>query len=99
VLRAARGLLLALRAAGAQLGWGFQLQTPWVIAALMLLFLVIGLNLIGAFEFVLGGSLASSAPAAEPASGLGASFATGLLAVVVAAPCTAPFMGRRSATR
>ena len=88
------GLLLALRAAGAQLGWGFQLQTPWVIAALMLLFFVIGLNLIGAFEFVLGGSLASvGAGRREPAGGLGASFATGLLAVVVAAPCTAPFMG------
>jgi thiol:disulfide interchange protein DsbD len=65
-----------------------------VIAALMLLFFVIGLNLIGAFEFVLGGSLASvGAGRREPGNGLGASFATGLLAVVVAAPCTAPFMG------
>ena len=88
------GLLLALRAAGAQLGWGFQLQTPWVIAALMLLFFVIGLNLIGAFEFVVGSSLASvGSGRREAGNGLGASFATGLLAVVVAAPCTAPFMG------
>ena len=88
------GLLLALRAAGAQLGWGFQLQTPWVIAALMLLFFVIGLNLIGTFEFIFGGSLASLGGTGRQAgSGLGSSFATGLLAVVVAAPCTAPFMG------
>jgi len=88
------GLLLALRAAGAQLGWGFQLQTPWVIAALMLLFFLIGLNLIGTYEFAFGGALASSS-AAQRLQGnqLGGSFATGLLAVVIAAPCTAPFMG------
>jgi thiol:disulfide interchange protein DsbD len=88
------GLLLALRAAGAQLGWGFQLQTPWVIAALLLLFFLIGLNLLGAFEFSFGGALASSG-AAQRLQGdrLSGSFATGVLAVVVAAPCTAPFMG------
>jgi thiol:disulfide interchange protein DsbD len=88
------GLLIALRAAGDQLGWGFQLQTPWVVAALLLLFFVIGLNLLGAFEFAFGGSLASSRAAQRmQGSRLGGSFATGLLAVVVAAPCTAPFMG------
>jgi len=87
-------LLIALRAAGAQLGWGFQLQTPWVIAALMLLFFVIGLNLLGAFEFTFGGALASSGTAQRlQGDHLGGSFATGLLAVVIAAPCTAPFMG------
>jgi thiol:disulfide interchange protein len=88
------GLLLALRAAGAQLGWGFQLQTPWVIAALLLLFFLVGLNLIGAYEIVFGGALASGG-AAQRLHGnqLGGSFATGLLAVVIAAPCTAPFMG------
>jgi thiol:disulfide interchange protein DsbD len=88
------GLLIGLRATGEQLGWGFQLQTPWVIAALTLLFFVIGLNLLGAFEFTFGGALASS-DAAQRLQGdsLGGSFATGVLAVVVAAPCTAPFMG------
>ena len=87
-------LLIALRAAGEQLGWGFQLQTPWVIAALTLLFFLIGLNLLGAFEFSFGGALASS-DAARRLRGdrLSGSFATGVLAVVVAAPCTAPFMG------
>lgn len=87
-------LLIGLRAAGAQLGWGFQLQTPWVIAALLLLFFVIGLNLIGAFEFVAGVALASGGPGRWMRSNpLGGSFATGLLAVIVASPCTAPFMG------
>ncbi len=87
-------LLIGLRAAGEQLGWGFQLQTPWVIAALLLLFFLIGLNLLGTFEFSFGGALASSG-AAQRLQGdrLSGSFATGVLAVVVAAPCTAPFMG------
>ncbi len=87
-------LLIGLRAAGEQLGWGFQLQTPWVIAALTLLFFLIGLNLLGAFEFSFGGALASSG-AVQRLQGdrLSGSFATGVLAVVVAAPCTAPFMG------
>ncbi|MCS7101861.1 MAG: thioredoxin family protein [Burkholderiaceae bacterium] len=87
-------LLLALRAAGTQLGWGFQLQTPAVVAALAALFFVIGLNLLGAFEFTWGGGLANVRAARElrPDS-LAGSAGTGVLAVVVAAPCTAPFMG------
>ena len=88
------GLLVALRAGGAELGWGFQLQTPWVVAALALLFFVIGMNLLGAFEFTFGGSVASSHLAQRLQSDrVSGSFWTGVLAVVVAAPCTAPFMG------
>ncbi|MCU0949779.1 MAG: thioredoxin family protein [Burkholderiaceae bacterium] len=88
------GVLIALRAGGAQLGWGFQLQTPWVVAALATLFFVIGLNLLGAFEFSFGGGLASSDLANRLQSDkVSGSFWTGVLAVVVAAPCTAPFMG------
>ena len=87
-------LLIGLRAAGEQLGWGFQLQTPWVVAGLTLLFFLIGLNLLGAFELTLGGALASSESAQRlQGDRLSGSFATGVLAVVVAAPCTAPFMG------
>ncbi len=87
-------LLLALRAGGTQLGWGFQLQTPWVVATLTALFFVIGLNLLGAFEFAFGGAIASSAAAERLQSArVSGSFWTGVLAVVVAAPCTAPFMG------
>jgi thiol:disulfide interchange protein DsbD len=88
------GVLIALRAGGAQLGWGFQLQTPWVVAALATLFFVIGLNLLGAFEFSFGAGLASSDLASKLQSDrVSGSFWTGVLAVVVAAPCTAPFMG------
>jgi thiol:disulfide interchange protein DsbD len=85
------GLLLGLRAGGEQLGWGFQLQAPGFVAALAMLFTLIGLNLLGVFEFgsVLPGSLASLRarhPVADSAL-------TGVLAVAVASPCTAPFMG------
>jgi thiol:disulfide interchange protein DsbD len=87
-------LLLALRAAGSQIGWGFQLQSPLVIAALMALFFLIGLNLLGSFEVTLGTGLANSRAAqALDGDGLRGSFATGVLAAVVASPCTAPFMG------
>jgi len=88
------GLLLALRAAGAQIGWGFQLQSPVVIAALIALFFLIGLNLLGSFEFTLGAGLANTRAAQVlGGEGLRGSFATGVLAAVVASPCTAPFMG------
>ncbi|MGE5338108.1 MAG: protein-disulfide reductase DsbD family protein [Gemmatimonadota bacterium] len=86
--------LLTLRAAGAQLGWGFQLQTPWVIAGLTALFFLIGLNLLGVFEITVGTGLANAAPAQRlRPDRISGSFGTGILAVVVAAPCTAPFMG------
>jgi len=88
------GLMLGLRASGAQLGWGFQLQSPWVIASLTALFFLIGLNLLGSFEFAVGGGVASSRTAQHLQDDrVAGSFWTGVLAVVVAAPCTAPFMG------
>lgn len=85
------GLLLGLRASGSQLGWGFQLQSPEFVAALALLFTLIGLNLLGFLQFnaVLPGNLAA-ARAKNPALD---SALTGVLAVAVASPCTAPFMG------
>ncbi|WP_366522659.1 thioredoxin family protein [uncultured Limnohabitans sp.] len=85
------GLMLALRAAGEQLGWGFQLQSPPVVAALALLFTVLGLNLAGVFEFgqMLPSRLASL-QSRHPTVNAGLS---GVLAVAVASPCTAPFMG------
>jgi thiol:disulfide interchange protein DsbD len=83
------GLLLAVRAGGAAVGWGFQLQTPAVVAALALLMLLVALNMSGVFE--VGASVQGVASGAS-GGGLGGSFLTGALAVVVAAPCTAPFM-------
>jgi len=87
-------VLVVLRAGGSQLGWGFQLQAPIVIALLTALFFGIGLNLLGAFEVSLGSSLINSR-AAQSLDGhhLRGSFLTGVLAVLVASPCTAPFMG------
>ena len=85
------GLLLILRGAGEQLGWGFQLQSPAVVASLAILFFVLALNLSGAFEFAtLVPSSAASWSARNPYVNAALS---GVLAVVIASPCTAPFMG------
>ncbi len=85
------GLMLALRAGGAQLGWGFQLQSPVVVAALACLFFVLALNLAGLFEW---GGFAQSMTSNLSARGRYAdALLSGVLATVVATPCTAPFMG------
>ena len=85
------GLLLAFRAAGEQFGWGFQLQSPAVVTGLALLFFVLALNMSGAFEFT---SLVPSEAAGWSARNRYADAAlSGVLAVVIASPCTAPFMG------
>jgi len=85
------GALVALRAAGEQVGWGFQLQQPGFVVFLAALFLVLALNLFGVFE--LGESLTTAGGYAQRQSGLAASFWGGALATIVATPCTAPFMG------
>jgi len=84
-------LLIALRAAGSAVGWGFQLQDPPVVAGLALLMLLVALNLSGVFE--IGTSVQGVGSGLAARGGLAGSFFTGALAVVVAAPCTAPFMG------
>jgi len=85
------GALLAFRAAGSQLGWGFQLQSPIMVAILAVVLFLIGLNLLGAFE--VSGRLANIGQGwLEKQSGAAQSFAAGVLATVVATPCTAPFM-------
>ncbi|MBK8755067.1 MAG: thioredoxin family protein [Candidatus Competibacteraceae bacterium] len=89
-LALAAGLLL-LRAGGASLGWGFQLQSPVLVALLAYLMLLVGLNLSGVFT--VGAGLMGAGQALTAGSGLFNTFATGVLAAVVASPCTAPFMG------
>ena len=84
-------LMLGLRAAGEQLGWGFQLQSPAMVIALALLFTLIGLNLAGLFEF--GQMLPSSLAAMQSRHPVVDAALSGVLAVAVASPCTAPFMG------
>ncbi|MCM2356154.1 MAG: hypothetical protein NDI68_05630, partial [Arenimonas sp.] len=85
------GLMIGLRAAGEQLGWGFQLQSPGVVAALAVLFTLIGLNLAGVFHF--GSFLPSRVATLEARHPAANAFLSGVLAVAVASPCTAPFMG------
>lgn len=84
-------LMLALRAGGQAVGWGFQLQSPVLVAALVYLFFAMGLSLSGVTE--LGGSLMGVGGGLGTQQGLRGSFATGVLATVVASPCTAPLMG------
>ena len=84
------GLLIILRASGHALGWGFQLQSPPVVWLLLTLLFALSLNLLGLFEFpVLLSGLASK----NSGQGWTGALASGLLAVAVASPCTAPFMG------
>lgn len=84
-------LLLGLRSAGEAIGWGFQLQSPAVVATLAVLFTVIGLNLAGLFEF--GQLLPSSVASLQAKNPIADAFLTGVLATAIASPCTAPFMG------
>ena len=83
-------LVLGLRGAGQAFGWGFQLQQPWLVGTLALLMFAIGLSLSGVFQF--GSSLAGVGQSLTEKSGAAGDFFTGVLAVVVASPCTAPFM-------
>jgi len=84
------GLLIALRAGGEELGWGFQLQSPGFVFGLTALLLVFALNLSGLFEVGLG--LTSAGGDLGQKSGLAGSFFSGVLATVVATPCAAPFL-------
>ena len=88
---AVAAILIALQQAGSAVGWGFQLQSPGFVIALAYLFLVMGLSLSGLVQ--LGGSLMNAGSGLAGRGGLSGSFFTGVLAVVVASPCTAPFMG------
>jgi thiol:disulfide interchange protein len=83
--------LLILRGAGHQLGWGFQFQSPGFLAVIALLLFFLGLSLAGQFE--IGLTLTSAGSGLANKSGYAGSFFTGVLAVIVATPCTAPFMG------
>ncbi len=84
-------VLLILRAAGRQLGWGFQFQSPVFVALMAMLLFFLGLALAGQFE--IGLSLTSAGGSLAQKQGYAGSFSTGVLAMVVATPCTAPFMG------
>ncbi|MFP4599072.1 MAG: thioredoxin family protein [Persicimonas sp.] len=85
------GVVVALRVAGTEVGWGFQFQQPHFLAALAIILVLFALNLFGVFEVTL--SSESLHEAAEEADGVRRSFWEGILAVVLATPCSAPFLG------
>ncbi len=83
--------LIALRAAGEQVGWAFQFQQPWFLAFIVYIFFTLGLSLSGVFE--IGTGLMGVGNSLTTQKGYKGSFFTGVLATIVATPCTAPFMG------
>ena len=84
------GVLISIRMLGVSAGWGFQLQSPVFVLAMVLVFFTMALNFLGVFE--LSGFFAGAGQGLTEKEGLIGTFFTGVLAVLVAAPCTAPFM-------
>jgi len=84
-------VLIALRAGGQQVGWGFQFHSPVFVLVVAYLLFLVGLNLSGLFD--VGGGFTGIGSGLAARQGLAGSFFTGVLAAVVATPCTAPFMG------
>jgi thiol:disulfide interchange protein DsbD len=90
------GILFVIRAAALRngtelIGWGYQLQDPWVVVVLLLLMFVLGLNMFGLFE--IGASATSVGGKLQGKTGHSGSFFSGVLATIVATPCSAPFLG------
>ena len=85
------GLLLLLKSGGESIGWGYQLQSPLMVTILIYLFVAIGITFMS--NLVLGGQLAQLGNINQGYGNITSSFLTGVLAVIVASPCTAPFMG------
>ncbi|WP_020409767.1 protein-disulfide reductase DsbD family protein [Hahella ganghwensis] len=83
--------LIVLRAGGESVGWGFQLQSPWFVGLMVYILFLLGLSLSGFIEF--GTSLMGAGESLTTKGGKRGAFFTGALAVLVASPCTAPFMG------
>lgn len=88
---AVAAVMIVLRSAGSAIGWGFQLQNPWLVAALVYLFVVLALAMAGLIE--LGQRFMGVGDKLTQGKSSSSAFFTGVLAVVVASPCTAPFMG------
>ncbi len=91
VLFAARAAALAKSGSADSIGWGYQLQNPWVVLGLMLMMFILALNMYGVFE--IGASATSVGGKLQSKSGLSGTFFSGVLATLVATPCSAPFLG------
>lgn len=87
------GIVIGVKAAGQKAGWGLQFSNPYFIVALTVIVTLVALNLFGVFEITLGGGAMSAAGAASSRHGSAGAFMNGVLATVLATPCTAPFLG------
>jgi suppressor for copper-sensitivity B len=87
------GALIALKSAGAAIGWGIQFQQPWFLAAMILVTTLFAANLWGLFEVRLPEAVADLGASGAHVHGLGGHFLTGAFATLLATPCTAPFLG------
>ncbi|MCP5368545.1 MAG: thioredoxin family protein [Hyphomicrobiales bacterium] len=87
------GVLVALKAGGAAVGWGIQFQHPWFLTAMTLVVALFACNLWGFFEVRLPGWIADAGESAGHVHGLGGHFLTGAFATLLATPCSAPFLG------
>jgi thiol:disulfide interchange protein DsbD len=92
-LTALAAILLVMRVAGSKLGWGFQLQDPRVLFVGLIIFLLFGLNMAGMFEIGMSATGIGSGSEKRVKNELAGSFFSGILAVIVATPCSAPFLG------
>jgi len=86
------GLVIGVKSVGGAASWGMQLQNPQVVLVLTMLVTLVALNLFGVFEINLGGTAMSAAGDLSAREGPGGAFFNGVLATVLATPCTAPFL-------
>ncbi|MBK7999377.1 MAG: hypothetical protein IPK15_11865 [Verrucomicrobia bacterium] len=87
------GIIIGLRLAGQKAGWGIQFSNPQFVIVLAVVVTLVALNLFGVFEVTLGGGALDAASEAASRHGGGGAFMNGVLATVLATPCTAPFLG------
>ncbi len=87
------GLVIGVKAAGHKAGWGMQFGNPQFLVALTVLVMLVALNLFGVFEITLGGSVMGAAGNLASKHGTAGAFFNGVLATILATPCTAPFLG------
>jgi len=87
------GALAALKTAGATIGWGIQFQQPWFLAVMMVIVVIFACNMWGWFEVRLPAAVADAGIHASHSHGMGGHFLTGMLATLLATPCSAPFLG------
>ena len=84
-------VVVSLKATGAKIGWGFQLQSPIFVFAMLMFIFILALNMLGLFEFVTPGG--RTLGNAQMKKGFAGDFVNGIIAVILSTPCSAPFLG------